>query len=205
MFACVSAVAGPLYARLGGKLVVSAGALCLPIGGFLISLADATAEWVSLVPGMVVLGVGVGLFYSSVTTAGVTAVDPSRSSLAGGIIYMFQGAGGSIGLGLATTVFQCGLAGMPRDRPAHRRAGGHRGGRLSRACSRGPTPRARWSRACPARPPTGSSPPYATPSPPGWSGPSELGGGARAARVPVTLLCVGGSLLRRHQPETSGT
>jgi hypothetical protein len=35
----------------------------------------------------------------------VTALDPSRSSLAGGIVYMFQIAGGSIGLGLTTTVF----------------------------------------------------------------------------------------------------
>src|SRR3712207_6249215 len=54
---------------------------------------------------MVVTGVGIGLFYSSITTAGVTALDPSRSSLAGGIVYMFQVAGGSIGLGLTTTVF----------------------------------------------------------------------------------------------------
>jgi hypothetical protein len=35
----------------------------------------------------------------------VTALDPSRSSLAGGIVYMFQVAGGSVGLGLTTTVF----------------------------------------------------------------------------------------------------
>jgi hypothetical protein len=34
----------------------------------------------------------------------VTALDPSRSSLAGGIIYMFQIAGGSIGLGLNTAL-----------------------------------------------------------------------------------------------------
>ena len=54
---------------------------------------------------MVVTGLGVGLFYSSITTAAVTALDPSRSSLAGGIVYMFQVAGGSIGLGLTTTVF----------------------------------------------------------------------------------------------------
>jgi hypothetical protein len=52
-----------------------------------------------------VLGAGVGLFYSSITTAAVTALDPSRSSLAGGIVYMFQVAGGSVGLGVATTVF----------------------------------------------------------------------------------------------------
>ena len=42
---------------------------------------------------------------SSATTIGVTAVDPSRSSLAGGIIYMFQVAGGSVGLALTTTLF----------------------------------------------------------------------------------------------------
>jgi hypothetical protein len=54
---------------------------------------------------MVVTGMGVGLFYSSITTAAVTALDPSRSSLAGGIVYMFQVAGGSVGLGLTTTVF----------------------------------------------------------------------------------------------------
>ena len=54
---------------------------------------------------MVVLGIGVGLFYSSITTAAVTALDPSRASLAGGIVYMFQIAGGSIGLGLTTTIF----------------------------------------------------------------------------------------------------
>jgi MFS family permease len=57
-----------------------------------------------LITGMVVLGIGVGLFYSSITTAAVTALDPSRASLAGGIIYMFQIAGGSIGLGLNTAL-----------------------------------------------------------------------------------------------------
>jgi dipeptide/tripeptide permease len=82
-----------------------AGAVCLCVGSFLISLVDADSGYATLIPAMVVLGIGVGLFYSSVTTAAVTALDPSRSSLAGGIIYMAQIAGGSVGLGLTTTVF----------------------------------------------------------------------------------------------------
>jgi hypothetical protein len=45
------------------------------------------------------------LFYSSITTASVTALDASRAGLAGGIVYMFQIAGGSVGLGLNTTIF----------------------------------------------------------------------------------------------------
>jgi EmrB/QacA subfamily drug resistance transporter len=104
-FAITSFAAGPLYNRLGAKVIVSAGALCLTVGAFLVSTIEPGADWVSLLPGMIVLGLGVGLFYSSITTAAVTALDPSRSSLAGGIVYMFQVAGGSIGLGLTTTVF----------------------------------------------------------------------------------------------------
>lgn len=104
-FAAVSFAAGPLYNRVGAKIVVSAGAACLTAGMFLLSLVQTDSEYVSIVPGMVVLGIGIGLFYSAVTTAAVTALDPSRSSLAGGIVYMFQVAGGSVGLGLTTTVF----------------------------------------------------------------------------------------------------
>jgi EmrB/QacA subfamily drug resistance transporter len=105
VFAVTSFAAGPLYERLGAKTVVSAGAACLAGGTFLISLVGPESGWGELVPGMVVTGLGVGLFYSSITTAAVTALDPSRSSLAGGIVYMFQVAGGSVGLGLTTTVF----------------------------------------------------------------------------------------------------
>ena len=46
-----------------------------------------------------------GMFYPSITTAAVTALDAARASLAGGIVYMFQIAGGAVGLGLSTTIF----------------------------------------------------------------------------------------------------
>jgi EmrB/QacA subfamily drug resistance transporter len=105
VFAITSFAAGPLYERIGAKPTVSAGAACLTLGIFLISLIGRDSGWAALVPGMVVTGIGIGLFYSSITTAAVTAFDPSRASLAGGIVYMFQVAGGSVGLGLTTTVF----------------------------------------------------------------------------------------------------
>jgi EmrB/QacA subfamily drug resistance transporter len=104
-FACVSFVAGPLYERLGAKLLASVGALCITIAPFIFSLVGERSHYSSLVAGMVVLGIGIGSFYPTATTAGVTSVDESQTSLAGGIVYMFQIAGGSIGLGLTTTVF----------------------------------------------------------------------------------------------------
>ncbi|MGH2980547.1 MAG: DHA2 family efflux MFS transporter permease subunit [Solirubrobacterales bacterium] len=105
VFALVSFIAGPLYNRIGAKPIVSVGAACIAAGPLLFSRIDSGSDFASLVPGMVLLGIGIGLFYSTATTAGVTSVDESRTSLAGGIIYMFQIAGGSIGLGLTTTVF----------------------------------------------------------------------------------------------------
>ncbi|HXY92769.1 MAG TPA: DHA2 family efflux MFS transporter permease subunit [Acidimicrobiia bacterium] len=104
VFAITSFVAGPLYERLGPRIVVTAGAACLAIGIFVLSFLDADTKYVALVPGMAVLGVGVGLFYSSITTVAVTALDPSQSSLAGGIVYMCQIAGGAVGLGLNTAI-----------------------------------------------------------------------------------------------------
>ena len=83
VFAVTSFVAGGLYERLGAKVIVSAGAVCLTAGAFLVSLVERDSGFGALVPGMVVTGIGVGLFYSSITTAAVTALDPSRSSLAG--------------------------------------------------------------------------------------------------------------------------
>ena len=104
-FAIVSFVAGPLYARVGAKRLATFGAACMCAAALLFSLVGADSGYAALVPGMIVLGIGIGSFYSTATTAGVTSVDEAQASLAGGIVYMFQIAGGSIGLGLTTTVF----------------------------------------------------------------------------------------------------
>ncbi|USG60913.1 MFS transporter [Sneathiella marina] len=104
MFAVTSFIAGPLYGRLGPKLMVTIGSACLSLGILILAFLDASTTYVGLVPGMMILGVGLGFFFSSITTVGITSVDPSQSSLAGAILYMFQNAGGAIGLGLNTAV-----------------------------------------------------------------------------------------------------
>ena len=105
VFAAVSFVAGPLYDRLGPKFLAVAGSACIAAGPLIFALVASEESFAALIPGLVITGLGVGLFYPTATTAGVTSVDESRASLAGAIVYMFQIAGGSVGLGLTTTVF----------------------------------------------------------------------------------------------------
>ncbi len=109
VFALASFAAGPLYNRLGAKPLAVVGAALIALGPLLLSFVEEGSGYGALVPGMIVLGIGAGSFIPTATTAGVTSVDESQTSLAGGIIYMFQIAGGSIGLGLTTTVFSAAI------------------------------------------------------------------------------------------------
>jgi EmrB/QacA subfamily drug resistance transporter len=109
VFALASFAAGPLYDRVGAKRLAVVGAALITLGPLLLSFLDESSGYGALIPGMVVLGIGAGSFIPTATTAGVTSVDESQTSLAGGIVYMFQIAGGSIGLGLTTTVFSAAI------------------------------------------------------------------------------------------------
>ena len=104
VFGGTSFAAGRLYERYGAKRVAVAGALCLPLGMLALSFLSVGSGYAVLVPGMVLLGLGTGLFYSAALTAGVSSLSSDRASLASGIIYMVQTVGGSIGLGVATIV-----------------------------------------------------------------------------------------------------
>ena len=85
--------------------MIIAGTALLAAGPLVVSFFGADSSYAVLVPGLVLTGIGAGFFYPSITTAAVTMLDASRSSLAGGITYMFQIAGGAIGLGLTTALF----------------------------------------------------------------------------------------------------
>jgi EmrB/QacA subfamily drug resistance transporter len=104
-FALVSFVAGGLYERLGAKPILSTGVAMLFVGILLLSLVGVDAGYGATLPGMLILGSGFGLFISTITTAAVTSLAPARASLGGAILYMFQVAGGSVGLALTTTIF----------------------------------------------------------------------------------------------------
>ncbi|MCO1335957.1 MFS transporter [Microbulbifer sp. OS29] len=103
-FGLTSFIAGGLYETLGAKAIVSVGTVAMCVGMFMLSHLHKETTFVEMVPGLIVLGAGIGLFYSAITTAAITVVAPERASLAGAILYMFQIGGGAIGLGVNTTI-----------------------------------------------------------------------------------------------------
>ena len=92
------------HGRLGARVTATAGAARMTIGILALSFLQTRGGFGWLVPGMVIVGTGIGLFCSSISTAAITALDPSRASLAGGVVYMCQVGGGSVGLAVNTAI-----------------------------------------------------------------------------------------------------
>lgn len=104
-FALSAFGSGPVYNRLGPRPLLMVGVVCIPLGALLLSLVSARSSYIATVPGLVVTGLGIGVFFSSVTNAALTSLDPSRTGVGSGLTFMFQLVSGAVGLGIATTVF----------------------------------------------------------------------------------------------------
>ncbi|WP_444914190.1 MFS transporter [Microbulbifer sp. TRSA007] len=103
-FSVFGFVAGNVYKVLGAKLIVSIATLLMALGLYMLSHIYQDGQYIRLVPGLLILGAGIGLFNSTIITFAISVVDPRRASLAGAIIFMIQIAGGAVGLGLNTTI-----------------------------------------------------------------------------------------------------
>ncbi len=103
-FAATSFLAGRLYNTSGPRPLLLSGAALMPIGILLLNFVSDDSGYVALVPGLVVLGIAYGLFYPTLTNAAITTLSPSQTGVGGGILYMAQLVGGTVGLALTTTV-----------------------------------------------------------------------------------------------------
>ncbi|WP_444907830.1 MFS transporter [Microbulbifer sp. SSSA008] len=103
-FSVFGFLAGKVYKVVGAKLIVSVATLLMALGLYMLSHIYQDSQYIRLVPGLIVLGAGIGLFNSTIITFAISVVDSRRASLAGAIIFMVQIAGGAVGLGLNTTI-----------------------------------------------------------------------------------------------------
>lgn len=104
-FSATAFGAGPVYNHFGPKLPLVTGTVCIAPGAVLLSLVQTDSPYLAMVPGLVVSGAGVGLFFSTVTNTALSGHDPARTGVGSGLTFMFQLVSGAVGVGIATTVF----------------------------------------------------------------------------------------------------
>ncbi|GHO71664.1 MFS transporter [Ktedonobacter sp. SOSP1-52] len=89
---------------LGGKFgmrpLMVMGLLVASAGYWLLHKLDPTTPYVAMLPGLLVIPLGIGLAVPAMTTALLSAVPRSRSGIASGVLNTVRQAGGAIGVAL---------------------------------------------------------------------------------------------------------
>ncbi|HEY2656803.1 MAG TPA: MFS transporter [Solirubrobacteraceae bacterium] len=101
----VAGAAGPLTERIGPKPVLLSGLALFTVGVAWLSRVPLHGSYVADLLGPdVIMGLGLGLTFVSITIASTLGVANDRAGLAGGLINTTQQIGGAIGLAIITTV-----------------------------------------------------------------------------------------------------
>lgn len=103
-YAIISFTAGSLFERLGAKWVIALGGSLLALGMFLLSFITGNTPYWQLAASLLMMGVGIGLAYPSLTSAAIQSVAAEQMSVASGAIYLCRVGGGAIGVALNTCV-----------------------------------------------------------------------------------------------------
>jgi MFS family permease len=106
MPAIVAPIAGALAGRIGGRPILVAGMVMLSAGLFWIAaVTTPTVEYLVLVPGFVMAGIGMGLFFAPIANVVLSAVEPIEEGQASGATNTIREIGGVFGVAILASVF----------------------------------------------------------------------------------------------------
>jgi EmrB/QacA subfamily drug resistance transporter len=98
-------IGSKLLARVGSRAVICAGSL-LAAGGLLLlsQIPVAGGYGAHVLPGLLLIALGIGPVFVGVTAAANAGVDPSRAGLAAALLNASQQVGGALGLAIFSAV-----------------------------------------------------------------------------------------------------
>jgi len=106
MPAIVAPLAGVLAGRIGGRPILVTGMAALAGGlAWIAAVTTPTVEYVLLVPGFVLAGVGMGLFFAPIANVVLSSVDPIEEGQASGATNTIREIGGVFGVAVLASVF----------------------------------------------------------------------------------------------------
>jgi len=104
-FAAAGGIASQLVTRIGTRPVVVAGCLIAGAGIYYVSRVPLHGSYVSdLLPGFVVMSLGAGSVFVSVTAAANAGVPSDKAGLAAGLLNSSQQVGSALGLAILSAV-----------------------------------------------------------------------------------------------------
>lgn len=109
-------VAGKLTVRVPHRVLVALAAACVGVGLLLVRpLVTASSDWTALLPSMVLLGIGLGLFNPPRAALSIGVVKPAKSGAASGTNITFQQVGLAVGIAGLGALFQSRVAAQFAD------------------------------------------------------------------------------------------
>src|SRR5262249_27187322 len=100
-----SGVAAQLVNRVGVKPVLIAGMTALTTGlVYFTQVSVGGSYWVDLLPGLLVIAVGLGFSFVPISIAALAGVQPSEAGLASGLFNTTQQIGGALGIAALSTI-----------------------------------------------------------------------------------------------------
>ncbi|MFI5958592.1 MFS transporter [Cryptosporangium sp. NPDC051539] len=94
-----------LHDRVAPGTVIGIGIALVAAGGALQALVGAGSSWAVLLPGLSVMGIGVGMAMPTLSSAATAAVPRERSGMAGGAVTTFRQLGYVLGIAVLGAVF----------------------------------------------------------------------------------------------------
>jgi EmrB/QacA subfamily drug resistance transporter len=94
----VAALTGQLLSRVPARAMLGVGLTGIGIGLLLMSGIDAGDDWITLLPGFLVMGASVGLLNPVIADVAVSVVPRERSGMASGINQTFRQVGVAVGI-----------------------------------------------------------------------------------------------------------
>jgi EmrB/QacA subfamily drug resistance transporter len=106
VIAVVAPVAGRLADRLGPAVPMSAGLAILSVSMFMFAGIDTATTYSGLLVPFILMGLGIALVMSPMSTAAMNAVSVQKSGVASGVLQMSRMIGASVGVAATGAIFQ---------------------------------------------------------------------------------------------------
>jgi EmrB/QacA subfamily drug resistance transporter len=106
MIVAVAPISGRLSDRYGPRWLIAGGLVLVAASLFSFSQLAVDSTYLDLLPGFMLLGIGIAMTMSPMTSAAMNAVPVQKAGIASGVLSMFRMVGGSLGIAVTGAIFQ---------------------------------------------------------------------------------------------------